>query len=96
MAFVAPLIIGGLAAAGAVSAVNSIVNKQKEQALPVQQPAQTTQTAATIQEDSKAKAKADLEKRRRISLLSGGNTDLTRGTALTTGNQIATKNLVGQ
>lgn len=95
MAFVAPLIIGGLAAAGAVSAVNSFVNKSSDTPAPAQ--VQTPQTqAADINKNAQDKAKEDIAKRRRISLLSGGNTDLTRGTALATGDQIARKNLVGQ
>jgi hypothetical protein len=50
---------------------------------------------APTAEDAAIKAKADLQKRRRISVLSGGVTDVTRGKALVSEEQVGKKSLLG-
>lgn len=93
MGFIAPiaLAIGGAFAAKKI--VGGLLAKETPK-LPEQ--AAPTATAATVQEDAKAKSKADMEKRRRISMLSGGNTDITKGTAGVSGDEVAKKTLLGQ
>ncbi len=91
MGFIAPIL-------GIVSAVSSVAsmfkgNKQQAQAAP---PALAPLPAAPTTAEASAKAQAEVDKRRRISLLSGGETNLTKGGAELTSTDVAKKNLLGQ
>ena len=93
----APLITGLGIAAGGVAGIYSAVQgaKQAKKAADQQPsspaPLPTPPTEASAEE----KAKIDLQKRRRISVLSGGDTDKTRSKALVGEDQSTKKTLLG-
>lgn len=89
MGFVAPLAMAIGAIASTVQTISSLKRKDTPAAAPAAPAAPTMQNAQTD-------AKAEVEKRRRISLLSGGNTDVTRGQAALQSGQVGTKSLLGQ
>jgi len=86
MAFLAPLAALATAGAGIAGAVTSIRAQRKaSQAKPPPRP-----------EDAKIDAKADVRRRKRISFLSGGQTNVTGGAgALAQSSSVNTKSLVG-
>ena len=90
MAFVAPLV--GLISAGvsAYSTIKSLTAKPAKPPEPKPLPAMPTQ------QDTQDKAAAEVQKRRRISLLSGGNTNATGGNAILQPGAVGMKTLTGQ
>lgn len=84
MAFVAPLFT-------AVTAIAGLVGSKKNKA-PEQQPLPAAPTAQNAQAD----AAEQLQKKRRTSLLQGGNTDLTQGTGVVGASDVGKKSLLGQ
>lgn len=86
MGFIAPLI-------GLVSAIAPMLNKK--QSAP-SAPALAPLPAAPTSADASAKAQAEVDKKRRISLLSGGDTNLTNGTAAVSSTDVGKNKLLGQ
>ena len=95
MAFLAPLLGVISTGVGIATGIKALTSKNKgssaQQAAPQPQPL----PEQPKQEDAAAKAKEDMAKRRRISVLSGGNTNVTRGKALTTESDVGKKALLG-
>lgn len=86
MGFIAPLI-------GLVSAIAPMFSKQKQQQQAP--PALAPLPAAPTSADASAKAQAEVDKKRRISLLSGGDTNLTKGAATVGTEDVGKKTLGG-
>lgn len=78
-----------LAAVGLGMAASSMFGKKDKAPAPVAAP-----VAPTVA-NAEATAKADSAKRRRISMLQGGNTNLTQQTAGGAGAAVGTKSLLG-
>ena len=84
--------IGGLL--GIATSVKSLISKnQKPSAGPV--PIQPQMPKQPTQADASQKAAEAVKKRQRVSLLSGGKTNITRGKALVSQEELPTKSLVG-
>ena len=84
--------VGG--AVGIAAGVKSLTQKSSAlagQPAPTPQPLPTPPTV----EDAQKSAGIDVAKRRRISVLSGGVTNVTRGKALVSEENIGTKSLLG-
>lgn len=92
MAFFAPLVaplIGGLAT-GLVGGLFGKKDKAHDAA-----PVPAAQKAAPTMAGAQDNAAQEVAKRRRISMLSGGNTDVTRGTGALAPGQVQQKTLLG-
>lgn len=93
MAFVAalaPILTAATAAVGLYSGIKSLTTKQEKPPEPAKLP------EAPKPGDAQAQAAQEMQKRRRASLLSGGETDLTKGAAVVPGMNVAKKSLLGQ
>ena len=96
MAFLAPLLPALMTVSTGLGIFNTIKGmNRKDGNMQVTQPPAPLPTAPT-QMDAATKAKEDLQKRRRISVLSGGDTDKTRGQALVSEANVGAKTLLGQ
>ena len=106
MAFIAPLIVAAAAnpftaaalGAGAFFGGKSLLKTAGKaftsgQAAPA--PATKPPPEAPKIEDAAKQAKADVARRRRISVLSGGVTNITKGQALVSEGNLARKSLLG-
>ena len=96
MAAILPVIAavsGAIGIAQGIKALSSS-NKESAQQAPVQAPAKLPEVPK--EEDAQAKAAEELKRRRRISVLSGGQTNVTRGKALVPESAVGTKSLLGQ
>lgn len=91
MGFVAPI----LGLVSAVSSISSMFKGNKQQSQSAPPPVQPLPAAPTTA-DASAKAQAEVDKRRRISLLSGGDTNLTKGAAAVGGADVSKNKLLGQ
>lgn len=89
MAFIAPL----LGAVGAGLGLFSQIKASKKAAAPPPPVAPTPKTPTP--EDATGKAAAKVKRRRRISLLSGGKTNVTGGQAVVGEAQLGRKELTG-
>ena len=98
MAFLAPLIplltVASLGV-GIASGVKSLTAKPQSEGRVGQAPAPAPLPEAPKVEDAQAKAKAELDKKRRISFLSGGKTNVTQGKALVSESEIGRNSLLG-
>ncbi len=95
MAFLLPLIGAVSGAIGIATGIKSLVSgggSQKQTPAPEPKPLPKTPTL----EDASKKAEDAVGRRRRISLLSGGKTNITRGQALVAESDIARKSLLGE
>ena len=92
MGFLLPIISAVSGVVGIVSGIKGLTQSQKSSAPPAPAPLPEKLTI----EGAATDAKAESAKRRRISLLSGGNTDITRGSALVPEGSIGRKTLLGQ
>lgn len=94
MAFLPAMLpaIAGLVGAGA--SIYSTVQSSKSR--KAQQRSVTPNPTAPNYEESEAKAREDMKRRRKISFLSGGKTDMTRGTGVVGQSSIGTKSLLGE
>ena len=92
----APLLTTIGAGVSIATGIKSLVSKPKA-AASQPAPAPTPQAAPAVPtvEDAAIKAQEEAKKRRRISFLSGGNTDITRGQALVPESAIGKKSLIG-
>lgn len=90
MAAVLPIIsaVGGVL--GIMQSIKGLKGSKEEA------PAAPPMPEAPKMEDAQGKAAEDVKKRRRMSLLSGGMTDITKGTADVGAGNVGLKNLVGQ
>lgn len=85
-----PSIIGaGAAGVGAYSSLQGMKDAKKKAASPPPLP------ATPDSQDAAQSAAETLKKRRRISLLSGGDTNVTRGTGAITPANLGQKTLLG-
>lgn len=89
MAFAAPIISAIAGIASIASTASSLFGKKNKAPTPQAAPA-----APTV-EGAQKNAADEVNRRRRISLLSGGNTDVTRGAALVDPNSVTKKSLLG-
>lgn len=94
MAFLSAAIPFLSSAAGIATGIKSLVNKPKSSSAPAPTPAPLPDKP-TI-EKAETKAGVDVARRRKISALSGGVTNLTRGNALVPEANIGRKSLLGQ
>lgn len=89
MGFIAPVISAVAGIASIASTAKGLFGKKDKAPAPKAAPA-----APTV-EGAQKDATAEVNRRRRISLLSGGNTDVTRGAALVDPTSVTKKSLLG-
>jgi len=89
MAFLAPAISALSGIVGIATGIKSLFGKKEKVPEPAKLPAVPTA------EDAEAKAQAEIKKRRRISFLSGGQTNITRGQALVSEANLGRTELLG-
>lgn len=89
MAFAVPIISAISGIASIASTAKGLFGKKDKAPTPQASPAVPTP------QDAQTSATDEVNRRRRISLLSGGNTDVTRGTALVDPNSVTKKSLLG-
>lgn len=93
MPAVVPFVVAAASAASAVSGLMGVFQGGKLMPKGGPQPAgMQPPTPADANKD----AQAQIDKKRRMSLLSGGNTDVTRGSGVVNSSSVGTKTLVGQ
>ena len=97
MAFLVPFIplIVGAMGVGASIYSTSASKTAASKARNAQQDAPAPLPTAPTEGDAQAKAAEDMQTRRRISMLSGGDTDVTKGKALVAPADSAKKTLLG-
>jgi len=91
LAALAPILTAASAGMGVYSGIKAMTAKKDDKAPGSPAPLPAAPTGA----DAQMKADADLKKRRRISVLSGGVTDKTRGQALVGEDSVGKKSLLG-
>ena len=94
MAFLAPLLSIASAGLGIFTGIKSLIGggkKDKGEPAPAPKPL----PAQPKVEDAKQKAADQVARRRKISLLSGGDTNITRGQALLSEGDVGRKTLGG-
>ena len=97
MAFLAPLIPLMTAAAAGFSIYQGVtsMNRQGKDDISAQPPAPIAPPEVPTPMDAEADAAAEVKKKRKISALTGGTTDMTRGKALVSESSIGRKSLLG-
>lgn len=91
MAFLAPAVSAISGIFGIVQGIMGLTGSKKESAPAVQPLPEAPKEA-----DAAAEAQAEAKKKRIRSLLSGGETNVTRGQALSTPEGLGLKSLLGQ
>ena len=94
MAWLVPLVSLATAGVGLYQGIKA--NKDAKKASSIMPQAPAPLPTAPTEVSAAEKAKIDLQKRRRISVLSGGDTDKTRGQALVSETNVGAKKLLGQ
>ncbi len=89
----ASVVAGTAATAATVVGAKSLLSKPQKQVEPVQQAAKPV--AVPKIEDARATAVADVAKRRKTILRTGGETNITKGLALVPEANIGRKSLIG-
>lgn len=95
MAFLAPAIpflTAASAAVGIATGIKSLTQSTKSVSPPPPAPLPAPPTTTDVQKQ----AAEETKKRRRASLLSGGQTDITKGTATVTEINVGKKSLLGE
>jgi hypothetical protein len=94
MAFAIPFITAAAGALSIATGIKSLVGGKKSSSSTPSNPEALPKTPNAA--DASESAEKELKKRRKISVLSGGNTDKTRGQALAKESDVTRKSLVGE
>lgn len=95
MAFLLPVIQAISGVVGITTGIKSIIGGDKKASPSAPAPTPKPLPAAPKPEDAQKKAEESVARRRRISVLSGGETNVTRGQSLLAEGDVGVKKLLG-